>query len=606
MAGSEKHAYEFGPFRIDTVERLLFRSGEMVPLSPKAVDTLLALVANHGRILEKDELMKLIWPDSFVEEGGLTRNISILRKVFDEGGSEYIETIPKRGYRFLAPVQEVAAPTPERRSLRLAWAIAGLLALAAIGVGYFRFVQRKAPGIRSLVVLPLQNPSNDPAQEYFTEGMTEDLINSLARIEALRVISRTSAMTYKNANKPLPQIARELNVDAVLEGSVVQSGGRVRITVRLFDKAEKQLWAQDYQQDLRDVLTLQNEVASAIASEIRVKLTPRERNSLAASRTVDPEAYLDYSYGRYYWNKRAPDDIGKAIEYFQRAIAKDPNYAPPYAGLADAFAQLGSVGIDVLRPEEAMSKAKAAAMQAVKLDDTLAEGHASLAYARMSYDWDLDAAQREFQRAIQLNPGYATAHHWYAHYFLARNQLEQAIAEIRRAQSLDPLSSIINVGVGWCLYQARRYDEAIQQYRSTLDLNPNFSLTRCTLAMAYEGKHQYEAAISEYNKALALPVSRPFALTGLGRAYALSGKRGQAMGVLDELEKASRRQYVPAVYFAGIYSALGDAGQSLKWLRKAYDERSDYVVYLRTDPWADSLRPDPRFQKLLELMGPRR
>ena len=578
----------------------------MVPLSPKAVDTLLALVSNHGRMLEKEELMKLIWPDSFVEEGGLTRNISILRKVFEEDASDvqYIETIPKRGYRFLAPVQEVAPPdnAPGRRSLRFVWVMAGLLVLA----GYFQFVQRKAPGIHSLVVLPLQNPSNDPAQEYFTEGMTEDLINSLARIEALRVISRTSAMTYKNANKPLPEIARELNVDAVLEGSVVQSGGRVRITVRLFDRAEKQLWAQDYQQDLRDVLTLQNEVASAIASEIRVKLTPREKNSLAASRTVDPEAYLDYSYGRYYWNKRAPEDIKKAIDYFQRAIAKDPNYAPPYAGLSDAFAQLGSVGIDVLRPEEAMSKAKAAAIQAVKLDDTLAEGHASLAYARMSYDWDLDAAQQEFQRAIQLNPGYATAHHWYAHYFLARNQPDNAMVEVKRAQSLDPLSSIINVGVGWCLYQSRRYEEAIREYRSTLDLNPNFSLTHCTLGMAYEGKHQYEDASSEYNKALALPVSRPFALTGLGRAYALSGKRGQAMDVLDELEKAARQQYVPAVYFAGIYSALGDANQSLKWLRKAIEERSDYVIYLRTDPWADSLRSDARFRELLQLIGPRR
>ena len=601
MAGLEKRAYEFGPFRIDTIERLLFRSGEMVPLTPKAVDTLLALVANHGRMLEKDELMKLIWPDSFVEEGGLTRNISILRKVFEEGGSEYIETIPKRGYRFLAPVQEVAATVPKRRGLLLVI----LLVLALIGVGYFRFVQAKTSGIGSLVVLPLQNPSNDPAQEYFSEGMTEDLINALARIEALRVISRTSAMTYKNANKPLPEIARELNVDAVLEGSVVQSGGRVRITVRLFDKAEKQLWAQDYQQDLRDVLTLQNEVASAIAGEIRVKLTPREKNSLAASRSVNPEAYLDYSYGRYYWNKRAPDDIQKAIDYFQRAISKDSNYAPPHAGLADAFAQLGSVGIDALRPEEAMSKAKAAALQAVKLDDALAEGHASLAYARMSYDWDLDAAQREFQRAVQLNPGYATAHHWYAHYFLARNQPEQAIAEIKRAQSLDPLSSIINVGMGWCLYQARRYDEAIQQYRSTLDLNQNFSLTHCTLGMAYEGKHQYQDAISEYNKALTLPVSRPFALTGLGRSYALSGERGRAAGVLDELERTAQHQYVPAVYFAGIYSALGDSDQSVNWLRKAYDERSDYMVYLRTDPWADSLRGDSRFKELLQRIRPR-
>lgn len=587
----------------------------MVPLSPKAVDTLLALVANHGRILEKEALMKLIWPDSFVEEAGLTRNISVLRKVFDEETSQvqYIETIPKRGYRFLAPVQEATPPVlvvppvlaaRPRGRRALAWAAAGILLVAVIGLAYFQMVQRKAPGIHSLVVLPLQSPSNDPAQEYFTEGMTEDLINSLARIEALRVISRTSAMTYKHADKPLPEIARELNVDAVLEGSVVESGGRVRITVQLFDKTEKKLWAQEYQQDLRDVLTLQNEVASAIANEIRVKLTPSEKNSLAASRKVDPEAYLDYSYGRYYWNKRAPDDIKKAIEYFQRAIAKAPDYAPPYTGLADAFAQLGSVGIDVLRPEEAMSKAKAAAMQAVKLDDTLAEAHASLAYARLSYDWDLGAAQHEFQRAIQLNPGYATAHHWYAHYYLARNQPEQAIAEIKRAQSLDPLSIIINVGVGWCLYQARHYDEAIRQYRSTLELNPNFSFTHCTLGMAYELKHQYEDAISEYQKALALPVSRPFALTGLGRAYSLSGKRTQAMGVLDELESAARKQYVPPIYFAGVYAALGDRNQSMNWLSKAYDERSDYVVYLRTDPWADSLRADPRFQKLLQRMSP--
>jgi TolB-like protein/Tfp pilus assembly protein PilF len=455
------------------------------------------------------------------------------------------------------------------------------------------------------VVLPLRNPSNDPAQEYFTEGMTEELINTLAKIEALRVISRTSAMTYKGGNKPLPQIAKELNVDAVVEGSVLQSGGRVRITVQLFEaKTEKQLWAQSYEQALRDVLTLQAEVASAIANEIQVKLTPSEKERLATVRTVDPDAYLTYSYGRYYWNRRSPEYIHKAIEYFQRSIAKDPSYAPPYAGLADAYAQLGSIGIDASPPREVMPKAKAAALEAVKRDDTLAEGHTSLAYVRLSYDWDFNAAEREFKRAIELNPGYATAHHWYAHYFLARGQPEQALAEMKRAQALDPRSLIINMGVGWGFYQGRRYDEAIQQYRAVVDMDPNFYLTHCTLGMAYEGKQQYPEAIAEYKRALGLPGSRSFALAGLGRAYALSGKHSEARRLLDELEKTVKRQYVPAVYLAAIYAALGNKDQSIAWTRKAYEERSDYLVYLRTEPWADTLRSDPRFQKLSQLIGP--
>jgi len=625
MYGQEKHLYEFGPFRIDSVERLLFRGQDVIPLTPKAVDTLLALVSNRGRVLEKDELIKLIWPDSFVEEGGLARNISVLRRVFEDGASEvhYIETIPKRGYRFVASVREAGptaaqaaaplAPVPEpvepddKPARRTLWIIAGIIALA-IALGWFSFAWQPSPRrINSLVVLPLRNPSNDPAQEYFTEGMTEELINTLAKIEALRVISRTSAMTYKTGNKPLPQIAKELNVDAVVEGSVLQSGGRVRITVALFEaKTEKQLWAQSYDQALRDVLTLQAEVASAIANEIQVKLTPSEKQQLATVRTVDPDAYLAYSYGRYYWNKRSPEFIQKGIEYFHRAITKDPSYAPPYAGLADAYAQLGSIGIDAAPPGEVMPKAKTAALEAVKRDETLAEGHTSLAYVRLSYDWDFSAAEREFKRAIQLNPGYATAHHWYAHYFLARGQPEQALAEMKRAQALDPRSLIINMGVGWGFYQARRYDEAIQQYRSVVDMDPSFYLTHCTLGMAYEGKQQYPDAIAEYKRALELPGSRSFALAGLGRAYELSGKHSEARQTLQELEKTAKRQYVPAVYLAAIYASMKDIDQSIAWTRKAYDERSDYLVYLPTEPWADTLRSDPRFQKLLQLIGPAR
>ena len=623
MPNAQRHLYEFGPYRVDSVERLLLRGGETIPLTPKAIDTLLALLANPGRVVERDELIKTVWPDTFVEDGALARNISALRKAFDEGSedSRYIETIPKRGYRFIAPIKDVAElpaaqpPAPVRADRRkivrsAAWIVPAAALILLAGWAYPRLVRESsAPvNIRSLAVLPLDNHSNDPAQEYFADGMTEELINSLAKIEALRVISRTSAMTYKAVkNKPLPRIARELNVDAIVEGSVVQSGNRVRITVQLFEgKTERQLWAQSYEQDLRDVLALQGEVASAIAREIRVKLTPQEKQRLAQSRQVDPEAYLAYSYGRYCWNKRTAEDLRKGIEYFERAIAKDPSYAPAYAGQADAYALLGSVGADVAPPNEVMPKAKKAALEAVRLDGNLAEGHTSLAYVTLSYDWDLDAAEREFKRAIELNPGYATAHHWYAHYFLAKGLPEQALAEVKRARTLDPLSFSINVGLGWCLYHAHRYEEAIEQYRSTLEINPNFSLAHATLGMAYVQKQQYADALAEFNKALALPGSRSFALANIGRTYALSGELAKSRQILRELENSAKQEYVPAMYIAAIYAALHDQNRSLQWIQKAYAERSDYLIYLRTEPSIDGLRSNPKFQGLLKLITPER
>jgi TolB-like protein/DNA-binding winged helix-turn-helix (wHTH) protein len=625
MGNSAKHLYEFGPFRIDTVERLLLCGPVKIPLTPKAADTLLVLVANSGRVLEKDEIIKSVWPDTFVEEGALARNISTLRKALGDGMEDfrYIETIPKRGYRFVAPVKDLAAlpeppkdlhekPEPfveehpqRRRTWRTAWITGAALFSLAVMVTFFWRQSHTRPVIRSLAVLPLDNPSHDPAQEYFADGMTEELINSLAKIESLKVISRTSAFTYKGVkNKALPQVARELNVDAIVEGSVLQSDKRVRITVQVFEgKSEKQLWAQSYEEDLRDVLALQSQVASAIAREIRVQLTPQEKQRLAQSRQVDPEAYLAYSYGRYWWNKRTPEELQKGIEYFQNAIVNDPSYAPAYAGLADAYSLLGSIGSDVLPPSEVMPKARTAALQAVKLDDNLAEGHTSLAYVKLSYDWDLPGAEREFKRAIDLNPGYATAHHWYAHYLLASAQPERALAEIRRAQVLDPLSLSINVGLGWCLYHAHRYDEAIQQYRSTLAIDPNFSLAHATLGMALVQKHSYDEAMAEFNKALALPGSHSFALANIARTYALSGKPAEARRVLRDLERSARQQYVPAMYVAAVYAALGESDASIRCIKKAFEERSDYMIYLRTEPSVDGLRSDPRFQDFLKIIA---
>ncbi|HEX4807471.1 MAG TPA: tetratricopeptide repeat protein [Bryobacteraceae bacterium] len=642
MAKTEKHLYEFGPFRIDSVERLLLRGDSTIPLTPKAVDTLLALVVNAGRVVEKNELIKIVWPDTFVEEGALARNISALRKALgdDIDGARYVETIPKRGYRFIASVTEGSAPAvdsatnllteldpepapeppreapvpSESKSVRSGfpkwalWLIPVAVLVMVLVLTYPGLVRRFAPqpaNISSIAVLPLNNPSNDQAQEYFADGMTEELINSLAKIEALRVVSRTSAMTYKGVrNKPLPQIARELNVDAIVEGSVLQSGNRIRVTVQLFEgKTERKLWAQSYEQDLRDVLVLQGEMANSIAREIQIKLTPRDQQRLAQTRQVNPDAYLAYSYGRYCWNKRTPDDFRRGLDYFRQAIDKDPTYAPAYAGLADAYALLGSIGADVLPPTEVMPKAKEAALRAVKLDDGLAEGHTSLAYVKLSYDWDLPGAEREFKRAIDLNPGYATAHHWYAHYFLAMGEPDRALAEVRRARQLDPLSFSINIGLGWCLYHARRYDEAIAQYRSTLEIDPNFSLAHCTLGMAYTQKGSYPEAFAEFNKALSLPGSRSLVLANIARTYALSGRPAEARKLLRELKDSAKKHYVPAMYIAAIYGALGEREQSLVWIQRAYDERSDYMVYLKTEPSVDVFRSNPKFEVLLKRIG---
>jgi tetratricopeptide (TPR) repeat protein len=392
----------------------------------------------------------------------------------------------------------------------------------------------------------------------------------------------------------------------VVEGSVAPSAGQVEIHVRLFDAlAENRLLSGTYRGDLRNVQALESKAADDIADEIRVKLTPVEKEQLAHSRPVDPAAWLDYAHGRSFWDKRTAQGIEGAIDYFNRAIGKDANYALAYSGLADAYALLGSTGADAAPPRIMMEKAKEAAEKAVKLDDALAEGHTSLGYVMLSYEWDLEGARREFDRAIALNPGYATAHHWFAHYWLAMDQKEKALAESLKAQSLDPSSPVINVGVGWCYYHGRRFDEAIKEYRAALDISPDFGLAHAVLGMALERGGAYTEAIGEFNKASELGASPSFVLAGLGCAHALAGHAREARQVLDELDKAARQGYVPAVYRAAIWAALGDKDRGIEWTRKAVEERSDYVVYLGTEPWADPLRADPRFQQILQSVKER-
>jgi len=415
------------------------------------------------------------------------------------------------------------------------------------------------------------------------------------------VISRTSVMQYKRTKKPLPEVARELNVDGIIEGTVARSGNRVRITANLLHApTDRHLWAETYESDLGDVLVLQDEVAQAIANQIRIKLTPPEQALLGHARAVSPEAHEAYLRGRYYWNLRTEEGLKKGIEYFQQAIAKDPGYALAYAGLADATFSLTDYAF--VAPREAYPRAKAAALKALNLDDTLAEAHLSLGVV-LEYEWDWVGAEREIKRAMELNPGDATAHEYYAERLSAMGQHNEAIAEMKRAQELDPLSPIINTVAGRVFFFARRYDESIAQCRKTLELNPGFHTAHIYLCRAYEQEKLYDEAISECRKTIALQEGDPGLAANLARAYAAAGKRTQALKIISDLRELSKHRYISAYQIGYIYTALGDFDRAFAWLQKAYEEGSPGLVFLKVDPRVDPLRFDPRFQNLLRRMN---
>jgi len=458
------------------------------------------------------------------------------------------------------------------------------------------------PRIESLAVLPLTNFSGDPQQEYFADGMTEALIADLGQIEALRVISRTSVMQYKGVKKPLPQIARELNVDAVIEGSVLRSGDRVRITAQLIRATtDTHLWAQSYERDLRDVLALQDDVARAIATEVKAKLTPQESARLRQPRPVNPEAHENYLKGLYYWNKRTAADLKRSIEYFQQAIRKDPNYAQAYAGLADCYVVLPNYS--ATSPQDAFPKAKAAAEKAIQIDGGLAEAYPALAQVAAFYNYDWPNAEREFKRAIELNPSYATAHQWYAIMLARMGQQERALAEVKLAQELDPLSLIINLNVAWILYLARQYDQGIEQLGKTLELDQSFAAAHDTLGVCYVQKGMYEQGIAELRKAISLSGGDPNIKGELGNAYAVAGKRKQALEILGELTALWKQSYFSPYYIASIYAGLGDKDHAFAWLEKAYKEQDTWISFVNVDPAFDPLHSDPRFQDLVRGMN---
>ena len=609
----------FGVFEVDLRAGELRKQGVRIKLQEQPFQILRILLEHPGEVVTREQLQKRIWPaDTFVDfDHGLNNAVKRLRESLSDSAEtpRFIETLPKRGYRFVGAVNGATSVTSvlrtlrDRRPLRALAIPAGAIVLLAVflglNVGSLRgrlLGRSSAPPIRSLAVLPLQNLSGDPSQEYFADAMTEALITDLAQISALRVISRTSTMRYKGTDKPLPEIARELGVQAIIEGSVLRAGDQVRIRAQLIDAAnDTHLWAQTYDRDLRDVLAVHRDVAQAVAGEIRIKLSPQEAARLGSRKPVNPEAYDAYLRGRYYWNKRTVEDFRKSIEFFKRAIELGPAYAPAYAGLADAYNLLGSYGAIPIK--ESHPRARAAAMNALEIDEQLGEAHASLATIIADYYWDWAETEKEFKRAIQLSPNYAVGHYWYANYLMFMGRLDEALTQARRAEELDPLNPIVPTYVASVLYEARRYEEAITELRRVLLISPDFVPAHTSIGLVYIQKHMFAEAVAEFRQALSVNKDDPRSLAYTGYALGAAGKLAEARKIRNELQRLSAQRYVSAYEMAVANIGAGYNDRALDWLEKGYEERNWYLGGLRVEPLWDPLRSHPRFQDLLRRMN---
>jgi TolB-like protein/DNA-binding winged helix-turn-helix (wHTH) protein/Tfp pilus assembly protein PilF len=627
MAG--RPFYEFGPFRLDATGRLLFRGTEPVPLPPKAVDTLVLLVQNAGNVVDKEILLKQVWQGAFVEEGSLTRAISVLRKALDDGedGQEFIATISRRGYRFTMPVkvvdtvpanpliQDSRLPATAIRGSRkriVPWLLVGSLMAAILAVVALpnlgnlrnRFLGNSAtpPAIRSLAVLPLENLSRDPEQEYFADGMTEELTTEFAQISSLKVISHTSVVQYKGTKKSLPEIARELGVDAVVEGAVERSGDKVGITVQLIQApSDRHLWANSYERDLHDVLGLQREVTHAIVDEIQAKLTAPERARLAGAQSVDWQAHEDYLRGRFSLEKR---ELNKSILYFQAAIQQDSNYALAYAGLANAYICLGQPWFREgdMRPQDVFPKAEAAARKALQVDPSLGEGHLALARVIQLYDWDWPSVEREYRTALELTPNDALAYAFFGEFLQEMGRDEEALENFRRASVLNPLDDGTG-GIGFLFYTTRQYNAAIREFHKALEFDPSFIDTHVGLGWVYQQKKMYPEAIAELQKAVNLSNRHEVPLASLGQVLGESGRKQEATKILDELKRRSDQRYVSPCLLALVQIGLGQRDHAIASLEQGYTNRDQWMLYLKVDPHMDDLRSDPRFRDLLRRVN---
>ncbi len=533
----------------------------------------------------------------------------IVRRCLEKGPGERFQSAGDLSFALKESVGSGISISPPGRpplSRRTGLLLAGAAVVLAALVLIFRGVGRgTGPGrIESLAVLPLTNLSGDPQQEYFADGMTEELITALAKVSALRVTSRTTAMRYKSSTKSLPEIAKELGVDAIVEGSVTRSGSQVKITAQLIDASrDKHLWADTFQRDLKDVLSLQGEVARAVAGEIGVRLTPEERLRLTEKKTVNPEAYEAYLKGNDHLFRRTAADARKSIEYFQQAVEKQPDYALAYAGMAEAYETAAGSAQGALSPKEAFPRAKAAAMRAVELDPTLGEPHVSLAWSSFVFDRDWTTAENQFQRAIRLSPNYATAHENYATFLARMGRFDESLREARRAQELDPLSLSGNTMMGIHMGLARRDAEAIPWFRRVLAVDPTFLRAHFGLGLALVHEKKYDEAITELRKAVELSEGGAAQMGALGYAYAVANRRAEALAIVEKLKDRSREHYVPPAMVATVFSGLGERDQAMIWLEKAIEERDPWLTGLKVDPMFDPLRSDPRFVDLMHRVG---
>jgi TolB-like protein len=568
-----RRAVKFGVFEADLAARELRKNGLKIRLQDQPFQVLALLLENRGYVVTREELRQKLWPaDTFVDfDNGLNTCINKIREALCDSAEKpkFIETLPRRGYRFIALLSAAANTVPRR--------------------------------IESLAVLPLENLSNDPEQEYFADGMTEALITSLVKISALRVVSRTSAMLYKGARKPLAEIARELEVETVVEGTVQRSGDRVRISAQLIQAAtDTHMWAESYERDLRDVLALQAEVARAIAREIQVKLTPQEQLRLAQSQQVDPKVYELYLKGRYYWKMRTEESMKKGAQYFQQAIELDPHYAPAYAGLSDTASRLGFWGY--VPAEEGCGRGKTSASQALALDDSLAEVHAALAFSVLHYDYHSALAERETRLAVELDPRSPYAAQVYALHLVATGRIDEGIFQAMRSTQLDPFSPIILWSASALLYHSRQFDRAIAQARKCLELAPTYPAPWWTIGLALTQKRTHDTGIQELEKATEASGENQLLLGALGYCYAAAGQKGDAKRVLERFRELSGQRYVSAYWPAVIHGTLGESEEAFRLLEEAYREHSAWMLYVKVAAYFDSMRSDPRFDQLTRRM----
>jgi DNA-binding winged helix-turn-helix (wHTH) protein/TolB-like protein len=622
--------YEFGRFRVKAEERVLLRGQELVALTPKSFDILLTLLESAGRVVPKDDLMKKVWPNTFVEEGNLTQNVSLLRKALGEtaSGPQFIETVPRRGYRFVAPVSKTSGngqdssantavistfdsapvlPGPQnqphvdrrtlfsRRFAAVALTFASVLAIVA-GIAYLstRNKAGAAPTtIQSIAVLPFVDESPNGDTQFLDDEIADSLVNSLTKLPKLRVVPRSVMATYKGRNVDPRTVGEELNVRAVVTGRVRRNGDTISIQAELIDlDSVSQIWGQHYERRLSDILLVQEEISRDIFENLRLRLNVEEQKQL--------EAYRLYLKGRNAWNKRTAEGLLQGIDYFQQAIKTDPNYAAAYAGLADCYNMQVIYGVHT--PKDGFPKAKAAAVKALEIDDTVAEAHSSLAFIKFRWEGNRVEAEREFRLAIQLKPTYAPAHQWYSSYLAALERFDEAIAEAKRTSELEPLSFTASSHLGWIYYLSGRNDEAIAQCQKILKLDPNSFPARRYLGLAYEAKGMYPQAIEEFQKGVKISGS-PLMLALLGHAYAVSGKTAEARQVLADLHDLETRRYVSPYTIAAVHTGLGDKDQAFKWLERAYEERDVWLMNLKVDPVFARLRSDKRFQDLLTRSG---